>query len=30
MLEIIYIHHDTLIARHKKDCKIAELVIRNY
>ena len=29
-LEIIYLHHDTLIVRHKGQWKMVELVTRNY
>ena len=29
-LEIIYLHHDILIVRHKEQWKMVELVTRNY
>ncbi len=29
-LEIIYLHHNTLIVRHKGQWKMVELVTRNY
>ena len=30
IVEIIWLHHDILVARHRRKWKIMELVIRNY